>query len=57
MGLMLETSSQRLSGPGMAHDRAPDKVPRRPLRTIEWAGKLQIPFTTGILIGIGATLQ
>lgn len=55
MGLMLETSSERLSGPGMAHDRAPDKIPRRRLATIELAGKLQIVFTTGILIGIGET--
>jgi FO synthase len=39
----------------MAHERAPDKVPARRLRTIELAGKLQIPFTTGILIGIGET--
>jgi FO synthase len=55
MGLMLETTSERLLAPGQAHDRAPDKVPRRRLRTIELAGKLQIPFTTGILIGIGET--
>ena len=55
MGLMLETMSERLLAPGMAHDRAPDKVPARRLRTIELAGKLQIPFTTGILIGIGET--
>jgi 7,8-didemethyl-8-hydroxy-5-deazariboflavin synthase CofG subunit len=55
MGLMLETASERLLEPGQAHDRAPDKVPRRRLRTIELAGKLQIPFTTGILIGIGET--
>ncbi|HKZ09047.1 MAG TPA: 7,8-didemethyl-8-hydroxy-5-deazariboflavin synthase CofG [Methylomirabilota bacterium] len=55
MGIMLETASERLLGPGMAHDRAPDKVPARRLRTIELAGKLQIPFTTGILIGIGET--
>lgn len=55
MGLMLETVSERLLGPGMAHDRAPDKVPARRLKTIELAGKLQIPFTTGILIGIGET--
>jgi FO synthase len=55
MGLMLETVSERLLGPGMAHDRAPDKVPARRLRTIELAGKLQIPFTTGILVGIGET--
>ena len=55
MGIMLETVSERLLGPGMAHDNAPDKVPARRLRTIALAGKLQIPFTTGILIGIGET--
>jgi FO synthase len=55
MGLMLETTSERLLAPGMAHDRAPDKVPTRRLKTIALAGKLQIPFTTGILIGIGET--
>ena len=55
MGIMLETTAERLLGPGMAHDRAPDKVPARRLKTIELAGKLQIPFTTGILIGIGET--
>ena len=57
MGLMLETTSERLLRPGRAHDRAPDKVPARRLRTIELAGKLQIPFTTGILIGIGETAE
>ena len=57
MGLMLETTSERLLGPGKAHDRAPDKVPARRLITIELAGKLQIPFTTGILIGIGETAE
>jgi FO synthase len=55
MGLMLETVSERLGAPGQAHDRAPDKAPARRLRTIALAGKLQIPFTTGILIGIGET--
>ena len=55
MGIMLETTSERLLGPGLAHDRAPDKVPARRLKTIALAGKLQIPFTTGILIGIGET--
>src|SRR3989454_189383 len=55
MGLMLETTSERLLAPGGAHHRAPDKVPRRRLKTIELAGKLSIPFTTGILIGIGET--
>ncbi|MGH7324072.1 MAG: 7,8-didemethyl-8-hydroxy-5-deazariboflavin synthase CofG [Candidatus Rokuibacteriota bacterium] len=56
MGLMLETTSERLLAAGMAHDQAPDKVPRRRLKTIELAGKLQVPFTTGLLIGIGETL-
>jgi len=55
MGLMLETTSERLLAPGGAHHRAPDKLPRRRLKTIELAGKLSIPFTTGILIGIGET--
>jgi FO synthase len=55
MGIMLESVSERLLGPGMAHDHAPDKVPARRLRTIALAGKLGIPFTTGLLIGIGET--
>jgi 7,8-didemethyl-8-hydroxy-5-deazariboflavin synthase CofG subunit len=55
MGIMLETVAERLLGPGLAHDRAPDKVPARRLRTIALAGKLSIPFTTGLLIGIGET--
>ncbi len=55
MGLMLETLSERLLGRGMAHANAPDKIPAKRLRTIELAGKLSIPFTTGILIGIGET--
>src|SRR5262247_4021355 len=55
MGIMLETVSERLLGRGMAHDRAPDKVPARRLKTIALAGKLGIPFTTGLLIGIGET--
>ena len=55
MGLMLETVSERLLGRGLAHDNAPDKVPARRLRTVALAGKLSIPFTTGLLIGIGET--
>jgi FO synthase len=55
MGIMLETTSERLLGRGLAHDRAPDKVPARRLHTIALAGKLSIPFTTGMLIGIGET--
>lgn len=53
MGLMLETTKDSLFAPGAAHDNAPDKIPARRLRTIEEAGKQGIPFTTGILIGIG----
>jgi 7,8-didemethyl-8-hydroxy-5-deazariboflavin synthase CofG subunit len=53
MGLMLETTNAALLAPGAAHDNAPDKVPAKRLRTIEEAGKQGIPFTTGILIGIG----
>ena len=57
MGLMLETTNSSLLAPGAAHDSAPDKVPAKRLRTIEDAGKQQVPFTTGLLIGIGETLQ
>jgi 7,8-didemethyl-8-hydroxy-5-deazariboflavin synthase CofG subunit len=55
MGLMLETTSRALLAPGAAHDNAPDKVPAKRLRTIEEAGKQHVPFTTGLLIGIGET--
>ena len=57
MGLMLETTSPRLLAKDAAHDNAPDKEPARRLRVIEDAGKQKIPFTTGILIGIGETLE
>jgi len=57
MGLMLETTSTRLLAKGAAHDNAPDKEPSKRLRVIEDAGKQKIPFTTGILIGIGETLE
>jgi FO synthase len=57
MGLMLETSSARLSEKGGAHFGSPDKLPSVRLRTIEDAGRLAIPFTTGILVGIGETLR
>ncbi len=53
MGLMLETTNAALLAPGAAHDNAPDKVPAKRLRTIEEAGKKNVPFTTGLLIGIG----
>ncbi|HEV2438598.1 MAG TPA: 7,8-didemethyl-8-hydroxy-5-deazariboflavin synthase CofG [bacterium] len=55
MGLMLENTSERLCGPGGPHEHAPSKRPRARLRTIEAAGALRIPFTTGLLIGIGET--
>ena len=54
-GIMLETASERLSGRGGPHYGSPDKVPARRLETIALAGELSIPFTTGILIGIGET--
>ena len=57
MGLMLESSSDRLSEKGGPHFGSPDKVPAVRLRTIEDAGRLAIPFTTGILVGIGETLR
>ena len=57
LGLMLETTSTRLLANNAAHDNAPDKVPARRLRVIEEAGRQKIPFTTGILIGIGETLE
>ena len=53
MGLMVESVSERLLVPGAAHDNAPDKKPAVRLKTLAEAGKLRIPFTTGILIGIG----
>jgi FO synthase len=57
LGLMLESTSDVLLRPGAAHDNAPDKSPALRLRTIADAGRLGVPFTTGILIGIGETLQ
>jgi FO synthase len=57
MGLMLESASERLLLAGMPHANAPDKRPHLRLKTMEEAGRLKIPFTTGILIGIGETLD
>jgi len=57
VGLMLENVSPRLMRVGLPHANAPDKVPALRLRTIEEAGKLSIAFTTGILIGIGETIE
>ena len=55
MGLMLENISPRLCLPGGPHEHAPSKQPRARLRSLELAGQLKIPFTTGLLIGIGET--
>ncbi len=57
MGLMLETTNTSLLASGAAHDNAPDKVPAKRLRTIEEAGRRKVPFTTGILIGIGESAE
>ena len=56
LGLMLETHSNRLMNEGKPHQYSPGKNPNLRLETIENAGKLKIPFTTGILVGIGETL-
>jgi len=56
LGLMLENASPRLRERGEPHHAAPDKEPQRRLRMIREAGELRIPFTTGILVGIGETL-
>ena len=55
MGLMLETTAERLGERGGPHFGSPDKHPRRRLEVLRWAGQAQIPFTTGLLIGIGET--
>jgi 7,8-didemethyl-8-hydroxy-5-deazariboflavin synthase CofG subunit len=57
VGLMLETVSTRLMRGDLPHAKAPDKVPALRLRTMEEAGKLSLAFTTGILIGIGETVE
>ncbi len=57
MGLMLESTSERLCEKGGPHFGSPDKHPATRLEVIRQAGELQIPFTTGILIGIGETRQ
>ncbi|MGH3023466.1 MAG: 7,8-didemethyl-8-hydroxy-5-deazariboflavin synthase CofG [Gaiellaceae bacterium] len=57
MGLMLETASLRLGERGGPHFGSPDKLPAARLETIQLAGELAVPFTTGILIGIGETRE
>jgi FO synthase len=56
-GMMLESLSQRLCEKGQAHHGSPDKDPATRLAVLRSAGELQIPFTTGILIGIGETRE
>jgi len=56
MGLMLETTSKRLMKT-VAHEKSPGKDPYLRIKTIENAGKLKIPFTTGLLLGIGETIE
>ena len=56
MGMMLETTSKRLTRKGQPHYACPDKVPIQRIRTLERAGTMKVPFTTGLLIGIGETL-
>ena len=55
MGLMLENISDRLTEPGMPHHDCPDKVPAARVATIEAAGRRKVPFTSGVLVGIGET--
>lgn len=55
MGIMLESSSERLMEKGMPHYGSPDKDPAMRLETIRLAGEMAVPFTSGILIGIGET--
>jgi FO synthase len=55
MGIMLESSSERLCEPGGVHYGSPDKAPAVRLEMMRQAGELAVPFTTGILIGIGET--
>ena len=55
MGIMLETAAERLAEKGGPHHGSPDKIPARRLATLNRAGEAQVPFTSGILIGIGET--
>ena len=55
MGIMLESAAERLTAKGQPHHGSPDKVPAVRLATLAAAGRAKVPFTTGILIGIGET--
>jgi FO synthase len=56
-GMMIETLAPRLGEPGGPHHGAPDKTPERRLAALDAAGRAQVPFTTGILVGIGETRE
>lgn len=56
-GIMLESIADRLTRKGQAHHGSPDKIPAARLETIKLAGERHVPFTSGILIGIGETRQ
>src|SRR4051812_21662112 len=56
-GMMIETLAARLGEPGGPHHGAPDKTPERRLATLDAAGRAIVPFTTGILVGIGETRE
>jgi FO synthase subunit 1 len=57
MGLMLESTSPRLFEKGGVHENSPSKLPAKRIKHIEDAGKLKIPFTTGLLLGIGENFK
>jgi len=57
MGLMVESSCESLSNPGGVHENSPGKTPKNRINHIKNAGKLKIPFTTGLLLGIGENIQ
>jgi FO synthase subunit 1 len=57
MGLMIESTCESLSNPGGVHEKSPGKTPENRVKHIENAGKLKIPFTTGLLLGIGENFQ
>ncbi|MGQ9720507.1 MAG: 7,8-didemethyl-8-hydroxy-5-deazariboflavin synthase CofG [Candidatus Jordarchaeum sp.] len=57
IGLMLESSSKRLCEAGGPHEHSPGKLPEKRIKTVKAAGELKVPFTSGILVGIGETLE
>ncbi|MHA2290050.1 MAG: 7,8-didemethyl-8-hydroxy-5-deazariboflavin synthase subunit CofG [Promethearchaeota archaeon] len=57
MGLMIESTCKSLYKPGGVHENSPSKLPEIRIKHIEDAGKLKIPFTTGLLLGIGENFQ